>query len=96
MSNEKSADSLVLLGWGGEERKGKGVGAVAVFAPVRLNENAVDLFEIDDADLIAHGFDERTQAQVAGAAQQSFAGTHDQGQRFGRKGIVCPRPARSN
>jgi len=28
-------------------------------APVGLNEDVVDLFEIDDAHLVAHGFDQR-------------------------------------
>ena len=41
---------------------------VTVFSPVRLEEDAVDLFEVHDAGLVAHGFDERTQTQVAGAA----------------------------
>jgi len=29
-----------------------------VFSPVGLNEDAVDLFEINAAGLVAHGFDE--------------------------------------
>ena len=54
-----------------------------------LNEDAVDLFEVHDAGLVADGFDERAEAQVAGAAQQTFAGTNDQGQRFGCEGVVA-------
>lgn len=53
-----------------------------------LNEDMVDLFEIHDAGLVADRFDERTQAQVAGAAQQAFAGTDDECQRFGREGVM--------
>ena len=64
-------------------------GLVTVFSPMGLNEDAVDLFEVHDAVLVADGFDERTQAEIAGAAQQAFAGTHDQGQRFGREGVMC-------
>ena len=41
---------------------------VTVFPPVGLNEDAVDLLEVHDAGLVANGFDERTQTQVAGAA----------------------------
>ena len=52
-------------GWGG---------AVAVLAPVRLEEHAVDLLEIDDAGLVADGFDEGAQAEIAGAAQEMFPG----------------------
>ena len=61
---------------------------ITVFSPVGLDEDAVDLFEVHDAGLVAHGFDERTQAEIAGAAQEAFAGTDDQGQGFGREGVV--------
>ena len=44
---------------------------------MRLNEDMVDLFEVHDAGLVADGFDECAEAQVAGAAQQAFAGAHD-------------------
>jgi len=33
-------------------------GLVTVFSPVGLDEDAVDLFEVDDAGLVAHGFDQ--------------------------------------
>ena len=48
----------------------------------------VDLLEVHDAGLVADGFDERTQTQVAGAAQEAFAGTDDERQRFRGEGIV--------
>ena len=54
-----------------------------------LDEDAVDLFEVHDAGLVADGFDERAQAQVAGAAQESFAGADDQGQGVGGEGVVA-------
>jgi len=54
-----------------------------------LDEDMVDLFEVHDAGLVADGFDERAQAQVAGAAQQPFTGTDDERQRFGREGVVA-------
>ena len=44
---------------------------VTVFSPVGLDEDAIDLFEIHDADLVANGFDERAQTEVAGPAQES-------------------------
>ena len=56
---------------------------------MRLNEDAIDLLEIHDAGLVADRLDERAQTQVAGAAQQSFAGTDDECQRFGREGVVA-------
>ena len=35
---------------------------------MRLDEHAIDLFEIDDAGLIAHRFDQGTQAEIADPA----------------------------
>ena len=55
---------------------------------MRLDENAVDLREIDDAGLVAHGFDEGGKARVARAAQESFAGTHEQRESIGREHVV--------
>ncbi len=34
---------------------------------MRLEEDAVDLLELDDESLVANGFEERTQAEVASA-----------------------------
>ena len=65
------------------------MGLVTVFSPVGLDEDAVDLFEVHDAGLVAHGFDERAQAEVAGAAQEAFAGADDQGQGFRGEGVVA-------
>ena len=66
-----------------------------------LDENAVDLLEIDGADLVAHGFEQAAQAEVAGAAQQALAGAHDQRERFRGEGVVAqagsgPARARMN
>ena len=55
-----------------------------------LDEHTVDLLEIHDAGLIPHGFDERAEAEIAGAAQQSLAGAHDEGQRFGMRSYPPP------
>lgn len=54
-----------------------------------LNEDVVDLLELDGADLVAHGFDQRAQAQVAGAAQQALGGADDQGQGVGAEGVMA-------
>ena len=53
-----------------------------------LDEDAVDLFEVHDAGLIADGFDERAQAEIAGASQQAFAGADDEREGFGGEGVV--------
>ena len=42
-------------------QRGEGLGeegGVTVFPPMRLNEDAVDLLEINDAGLVAHRFNE--------------------------------------
>ena len=39
--------------------------------------------------LVAHRFDERTQAEIAGAAQQALAGADDEGQGFLGEGVVA-------
>ncbi len=54
-----------------------------------LDEDAVDLFEIDGADLVAHGFDQGTEAEIASATQESSAGANDERQRLGGEGIVA-------
>ncbi|MEI8288177.1 MAG: hypothetical protein WCH99_01790 [Verrucomicrobiota bacterium] len=51
----------------------------------------VDLFEVHDAGLVADRFDERAEAQVAGAAQQTLARPDDERQRFGGEGVVASR-----
>jgi hypothetical protein len=47
---------------------------MVIFSPVRFNDDAVDLFDVHDAGLVADRFNERAQAQIAGAAQQPFVG----------------------
>jgi hypothetical protein len=54
-----------------------------------LDEDAVDLFEVHHAGLIADGFDERTQAEIAGASQQAFAGADDEREGFLGEGVVA-------
>src|SRR5207245_10957440 len=73
-------------------QRGEGLGedgGVTVFPPMRLNQDAVDLLEINDAGLVAHRFNEGAQAQVAGAAQKPFAGADDQREGFSGVGIVA-------
>jgi hypothetical protein len=67
-----------------------------IFSPVRLQEDAVDLLEVDDASLVAHGLQERSQAQIAGATQEAIAGTDDQGEGFLGEGVdSLPAKSRS-
>lgn len=70
-------------------------GLLTVFYPVGLDEDAVDLLEIDEAGLVAHGFDQGTDAEVAGAAQQPLAGADDEREGFGGEGVVA-QAARSS
>ena len=64
-------------------------GLVIVFSPAGLDEDTLDLFEVDDAGLVADGFDERTQAEIASAAHKSFPGAGDQGKGFQGGGVVA-------
>ena len=54
-----------------------------------LDEHLVDLFEVDGAGLVAHGFNEAGEAEVAGSAQEAFAGSDDQGQGVVGEGVVA-------
>lgn len=64
-----------------------------VFAPMRLDEHAVDLFEIDNARLVADGLDEGGDAEIFCASQKAFAGAHDEGERFGGERVVTESDA---
>lgn len=60
-----------------------------VFAPMRLYKDAVDLFELDGAGLVSDRFNETADGQVAGPAEDAFAGTDDQGQSFLSEGVMA-------
>ena len=62
---------------------------VAVFAPVGLEQDAVDLFEVDGLCAISDGFDERGDAEVARASEDAFAGAYDESER-----LCCVRRVR--
>ena len=51
--------------------------------------HAVDLLEVHGADLVADGFDEAGQAEIARAARQSLGGAHDQSEGVGGEDIVA-------
>lgn len=57
---EKHADNFELSAFpgliGSWRRKSWRGGGVAVFAPMRLDKNSVDLLKIHDADLVTDGF----------------------------------------
>lgn len=54
-----------------------------------LDEHAVDLFQIDRADLVADGLDQRGYAEVFYPAQQPFARAQDEGECVGSERIVA-------
>ena len=62
---------------------------VTVFSPMGLDEDTVDLLEVDDTGLVADGFDESAHAKVAGAAQETVTGAHDESESFGSKRVVA-------
>ena len=64
-----------------------------VFSPVGLEQDAVDLFQIHDAGLVADGFQQRAEAEVAGATQEAFAATDDEREGVGAEGVVAEAAA---
>jgi len=62
---------------------------VAVISPLGLDEDTVDLLELDGADLVTHHFEQHTQAEIAGAAQEALAEAPDASQRLLGEGIVA-------
>jgi len=46
-----------------------------VFSPVRLHQDAVDLFEADDLFAVADSFEQGGEAEVADAPQDALGGT---------------------
>ncbi len=61
---------------------------VAFSAPVRLEQDAIDMGQIDDFAAGSDGFEERGNAEIAGATQVALGGADDQIERFGRKGAM--------
>ena len=45
---------------------------VTAFTPVGLDEHAVELFEVHDAGLVTHGFDERAETEIVGCSAASL------------------------
>ena len=61
---------------------------IVLLSPVGLHEDAVDLFEADFAFAVADGFQKRTDAEVAYAAQNAFGGAYDERERVvGKDGV---------
>jgi hypothetical protein len=62
---------------GADEDRLGGIG-VGVVPPVGLEEDGVDLLEIDGFGLVAHGFDERADAEVSDSAERAFRAAGDE------------------
>ena len=56
---------------------------------MRLDQHAVDLFEVDFLGVVADGFEQGAEAEVAGAANDPLAGADDQVQRFLAESVVA-------
>ena len=63
-------------------------GVVALFAPVRLQQDAIDLIEVDGLGAISDSLDEGAEAEVAYASQQALRRADDQRERLEREGRV--------
>ena len=65
-----------------------GVQKIAFATPMRLEQDAIDVRQIDDFAAGPDGFQERCDAKVAGATQVALGGADDQIERFRGKGAV--------
>ncbi len=54
---------------------------VGLLAPVGLKQDAVDLFEVDGFDAVAHGLEHGAEAEIFGPAQDSLGRADDEGER---------------
>ncbi len=64
------------------------VGNVLLLPPMRLEEDAVDLPQVDDAHAITDRLEEAGDAEVPGAAKDALAGADDEVERLGSKDAV--------
>jgi hypothetical protein len=69
-------------------RRERGGEEIGVVAPVGLEQDTVDLLEIDAFGLVAHGFEQTGQAQVAGPTQEAIGGADEEIKRVGGKGAM--------
>ena len=56
-------------------------GRVAVLSPVRLEQDAVDLLEVDGLGAVSDGLEQSAEAEVAHATKHASGGAHDEGER---------------
>ena len=59
-----------------------------MISPMRLNEDPIDLFEVNEFGLIADGFEQRADAEVFDSAEDAFGGADDEGDGFFGEGVV--------
>ncbi len=79
------AHAVADLARAGDDPSGR---LVALLAPVRLDEHAVDLLEVDGLHAVTHGLDERTEAEVARAPQDTIRRPCDQREGRRSEGLV--------
>jgi len=59
-----------------------------MISPMRLNEDAIDLLEVNFLGLVPNRFQKSREAKIAETTQDAFRGANDQGQSFIGKSIV--------
>ncbi len=62
-------------------------GHVLLLPPVRLEEDAVDLFRVDDANAVTDGLEEPTDAQVPRVPKDAFARADERTMRSSASGV---------
>ena len=66
----------------------RGVQEIGFASPVGLEQDAVDVGQFDGFGVVADGFQQRGDAQVAGATQEAIGGADDQIEGFGGKSAM--------
>ena len=64
------------------------MGQVDLFAPVGLQEDAVDLLQVDGFGAVAHGLEHGAEAEVSGAPEDALGGADDEAERVVGEGRV--------
>jgi len=65
-----------------------GVQEIGFASPMGLEQDAVDMGQLDGFGVVADGFQERGDAQVAGTTQEAIGGADDQIERLGGKSAM--------
>src|SRR5687768_13644256 len=92
MSNAAAApESCDGVGRSGRGWRRRSVRQVDLLAPVRLEQDAIDLLELDGFGAVADGFEQGAQAEISRLAQTAIGRAHDEAECVVGEGAVGER-----